>query len=167
MAAKIQGMWKIRVARKRISSMLSSVVVEYIDGETGVPFYVNPLTGTTLWHKPTLLYGADCMTSIKLAIPGEEFVVHCQHHLREASDGKTTVLATLFCHDCLEALCPDCFSRSHNRESTMKHTTTNIDCCSSCKLQTATRLCNQVCRMQKCRVSFFIGIVSRWHSQVL
>lgn len=162
MAIRIQRMWRVRDSRKRVGIMLSKIVVEYIDGSTGIPFYVNPLTGTTMWNRPKLLYKAECCVSIRLPLPGEEFVAYCQHHIRDAPDHRTDIVATIYCHECLEALCPSCFTRSHSRESTSKHTTSNIECCSTCKLQTATRICNQVLKLSNSNPFLIILVPQRF-----
>lgn len=141
MASKIQWNWRMLKSKMCFEQFLASVIIEYVDYESGAPFYVNPHTGSKKWTKPVLLGKLNCNLSIKLPPVGEEFVVHCQQHIKDAYDKKTTVLATKFCLTCEVALCNSCFKTAHSRPTTASHPQVPIELCMLCRLQTATKVC--------------------------
>lgn len=55
----ITGMFRRRVARKRILMMASAVYEKAYDESTGCFFYYNKRTQTSVWDKPKVLGGAD------------------------------------------------------------------------------------------------------------
>ena len=140
--SKIQSQWRGFSNRRAVRKLLSHLIVKYIDGDSGMSFYVNTRTGSSRWTKPLCLGPEACHVTIELPKSGQAYIVWCVHHMRQS---KTQVVATIFCDVCEEPLCQECFDRAHQSRQVMaSHLGTPIHSCRICGLQTATKCCQQV-----------------------
>lgn len=59
--------------------MLKKVVQKFIDQNTGLPYWYNPRTGVTTWHKPALLGHDDVDSAVAVAEADVEYVVSARN----------------------------------------------------------------------------------------
>jgi hypothetical protein len=58
-ASKLQGLWRVRSARKRLRKMLRTIYQRFQDPATGAYYYYNTRTQQTVWFKPAVLGDED------------------------------------------------------------------------------------------------------------
>ncbi|EQC34677.1 hypothetical protein SDRG_07995 [Saprolegnia diclina VS20] len=138
-ALLVQNWWRSRRARLQFDALVRETYVEYVNWKSGAKSYKNLVTGVTTYSRPALLRDMAPNVSIQLPPPDEEYIVYCT--LRHESTPSEK--ATIYCLECDDAVCADCFARDHKRAAFASHATLPIALCRLCTTQTATRQCNQ------------------------
>jgi hypothetical protein len=133
-AALMQTAVRRRLGQRELARHMATVVIEYIDPESGEPYWHNPRTGWKTWTKPPLLMGETANKVVKLPKSIEEFCVACVN-----CEVKT---ATRLCDECADPYCNDCFIQLHRAGHKRHHQYTYIAPCAECHYQAATRVCN-------------------------
>ncbi|KDO34136.1 hypothetical protein SPRG_01406 [Saprolegnia parasitica CBS 223.65] len=133
-----QNRWRSRRARLQFDALVRETYVEYVNGKSGAKSYKNLVTGVTTYSRPALLRDMPPTVSILLPPPDEEYIVYCMKH-----ESQPREKATIYCLECDDAVCADCFARDHKRAAFTSHATLPIELCRLCTTQTATRRCNQ------------------------
>ena len=62
-----------RLGQRELARHMATVVIEYIDPDSGEPYWHNPRTGWKTWTKPVLLMGETANKVVKLPKTIEEF----------------------------------------------------------------------------------------------
>ncbi|OQR81019.1 hypothetical protein ACHHYP_16842 [Achlya hypogyna] len=137
-AGYLQNWWRQRLARFKFDRLVRDTYVEYVNWKSGAKSYKNLITGTTTYAKPVLLRAMVPNVSIQLPPPDEEYIVYCTKHESEPVDK-----AAMYCLECDDAVCLDCYTRDHKRAAFISHESVPIALCCLCSMQTATRACNQ------------------------
>jgi hypothetical protein len=148
-ASKIQRLFRIRMAKRKMIVALNRVYVKYVDPKSGQPFYCNKLTGEKSWYKPLLLRlckNGDLDESFELPQRDTEFVVKCANCNDDVNDtsnpeDRLRCAANVCCEQCEEPLCSDCFKQLHRSGHRKNHIATPIKYCGHCEFQAATRHC--------------------------
>ncbi|KAG9403843.1 FK506-binding protein 2B [Aphanomyces cochlioides] len=78
-ACKIQSMYRVRMARRRLRRLLNAVVERFYDEDSGLYYYYNSKTGQSSWSKPTLLGSEEAnlsaMYNVETNADGDETIV--------------------------------------------------------------------------------------------
>ncbi|KAH9196351.1 hypothetical protein AeNC1_001672 [Aphanomyces euteiches] len=78
-ACKIQSMYRVRMARRRLRELLKAVVERFYDEDSGLYYYYNSKTGQSSWSKPTLLGSEEAnlsaMYNVETNAEGDETIV--------------------------------------------------------------------------------------------
>ena len=56
-AQVVQKLWRKRKARLRLLNLMKNIVKKYIDPDTGLPYWYNPMSGAVTWTKPKVSQG--------------------------------------------------------------------------------------------------------------
>ena len=48
----VQKLWRRRKARLRLLDLMKNIVKKYIDPDSGLPYWYNPMSGAVTWEKP-------------------------------------------------------------------------------------------------------------------
>ena len=75
MAIRIQCFVRMRRAKRLMLQKMKEVVQKFIDQNTGLPYWYNPRSGKTSWHKPKLLQEEDVEEAVAVAEPDVECVM--------------------------------------------------------------------------------------------
>eukprot|EP01041_Mallomonas_annulata_P004815 gene4815-9605_t len=137
-SAKIlQNSSRLFLARLHLIQKAQVVIKKYVP-HTGPPYWYNPTTDTTSWHKPKVLGSYDCL-SIPTPVAGLQYMVYCSNCERQA---------TVNCLNCEDSMCQICFTSLHCKGSRKKHVSHAISMCSLCTMQMATKACT-TCALRK------------------
>lgn len=74
MAVRIQCFFRVRKAKRLMLDKMKEVVQKFVDQNTGLPYWYNPRSGKTSWHKPKLLQEEDVEEAVAVAEPDVECV---------------------------------------------------------------------------------------------
>lgn len=139
-ARLIQKSYRRYRFRLQFRSMLSHLFVEYTDHNGRSVKFTHIETQKSITKRPIFLKGIRCQKRIPLPFPGEEFHAFCERHEDPLSPAR--VLAKVYCMECEDAMCIKCFERDHNKRETLQgHKRRDIQSCSHCGTETATREC--------------------------
>ncbi|KAG1707462.1 hypothetical protein DVH05_026661 [Phytophthora capsici] len=143
-AATIQLAYRCYKFRLQLKSMLAAMFIEFIDHTGRAVKFKHIASGKTLTKRPTFLKGVTCGKIVPLPFPGEEFLAFCERHEDSTDPNSLKVPAQVYCVECEDAMCRICFDRDHKtRKAFQKHLPREIQKCSHCGSETATRECLQ------------------------
>jgi hypothetical protein len=140
-ATVIQNMIRTFLGRIHIMKMAQAIYTKYVDVDTGGVYWYNPRTKAAFWSKPGLLGTRDCGNPIQLPSPDEQHVVLC-NTCDPAQEGGCSG-AQLFCDDCEDIFCMDCFEVSHRSANKRDHLRIQLTLCVQCDFQAGSRYCLQ------------------------
>ncbi|KAL3667528.1 hypothetical protein V7S43_007747 [Phytophthora oleae] len=143
-AATIQLAYRCFKFRLQLKSMLASMFIEFIDHTGRTVRFKHIASGKVLTKRPVFLKGVTCGKIVPLPFPGEDFHAFCERHEDSTNPNASKVPAQVYCVECEDAMCRICFDRDHKaRKAFQKHLPREIQKCSHCGLETATRECLQ------------------------
>lgn len=79
-AVMLQKIFRRRAAEKKLADAMKSVFRKYIDADSGMPFWLNPLTGFSTWQKP-VCFGDDDVHQEIITLPDKDsmYSVSCNY----------------------------------------------------------------------------------------
>jgi hypothetical protein len=138
-AIYIQNMIRGFLGKVRIMRIAQGIYSKYLDEESNAVYWFNPRTEAAFWKKPKLLGTKDCGNPVSMPPADEQFVVMCC--LCDPDNNPKS--ATLFCDDCDDVYCPDCFRIAHKSARMAVHKMIPLTLCVQCDFQAASRNCVQ------------------------
>ncbi|KAK1932553.1 hypothetical protein P3T76_012137 [Phytophthora citrophthora] len=143
-AETIQHAYRCYKFRLQLKSMLAGMFIEFIDHTGRTVKSKHIASGKALTKRPVFLKGVTCGKIVPLPFPGEEFHAFCERHEDTTNPNASKFPAQVYCVECEDAMCRICFDRDHKtRKAFQKHLPREIQQCSHCGSETATRECLQ------------------------
>jgi hypothetical protein len=125
-------------------SMAQQVYFKYID-DSGLHYWYNSRTATSVWYKPKLLHTSDC--GFPVILPPEELlmIIYCT----------VCEIRTMqcICDECNELMCDVCFHKTHKTGQRKSHEYIKIPNCNRCEFQVGTKHC-VFCNVVYCDTCF-------------
>jgi hypothetical protein len=118
--------------------LAQAVYSKYKDPESDMIYWFNPRTEKSFWSKPTLLGDRDCGNPISLPHDDEQHVILCK--ICDPLDAKN---ALVFCDECDDLFCNDCYEVSHRPLAKKNHLKIPLTLCVQCDFQAGARYCLQ------------------------
>ena len=134
-AMRLQMCYRTRRARAALREKLRTMYQKYFDAESGMPYWLNPLTQESTWSKPAILGDMEVECVIRLPDEGAEFTKACvQCGMRTASRS---------CVECEDVYCKQCHIEQHSKGKRKEHSHCEIDLCVECEFQVAAKRCDK------------------------
>jgi len=134
-ALRVQKAFRSMRVRTQLREIVRTTFRCFVDLETGERFWQNPNSGRTTWTKPKILGNLDVVRVIPIPPTRHQLLAICERCNHASIAGH--------CFDCELSFCRKCLESFHKKGARKSHERVEIDPCSCCEFQVASRLCHQ------------------------
>lgn len=135
---RLQQLVRRRLQWKITAQIAQKTLIKYIPS-SGPPYWYHPKTRISSYKKPKILGSYECL-EVPLPAPKLEYIITCGNcEINEAQ---------INCLDCEDSMCKTCFSTLHYKGKKRFHQYQQIQHCSLCRYQMATKSC-MTCSLRK------------------
>ncbi|KAE9107847.1 hypothetical protein PF006_g21009 [Phytophthora fragariae] len=104
------------LARRELRRRMQATYEKFLDPTWGLPYWMNPRSGYSTWHKPRML-GAEDVQCEPVPFPPPERTLKAPCNGRKDCDR----CAEWVCYDCDEFFCVECFGEFHKSKAILEN----------------------------------------------